>query len=100
VTLSAPETGASFSYPFNTSIIDYGAGAAVGSSFTMRVAGLIGHVPGYVESDAGQALLVGIVAGFDENGSPILHFTDFLSFRGHQADGDEVLAAMCAALGA
>jgi hypothetical protein len=100
VTLSAPETGASFWYSFNTSIIDYGAGAAEGSSFTMRIAGLVGHVPGYIESDAGMALLLGIVAGFDDDGIPILEFTDFLSFRGHQADGDEVVAAMCAGLGA
>ena len=48
VTFSAPETGKSFSFPFATTIIDYGAGAQVGSTFTAKTVGLLGHVPGFI----------------------------------------------------
>lgn len=98
ITVTAPETGGSFSFPFNTTIIDYGDGATEGSAFTMKLVGLAGHVPGYIESDAGQLLLGGIVTGLDEDGFPILEFTDVLAERGHRADSDRVRAAMCAAL--
>ena len=98
VTVTAPATGGRFSFPFNTTIIDYGDGATEGSAFTMKLVGLAGHVPGYVESDAGQLLLGGIVTGLDEDGFPILQFTDVLAERGHRADSERVVAAMCAAL--
>ena len=48
VTYSAPLTGNSFSFPFQPTIIDYGTGAEVGSTFTMKLVGLFGHVPGLV----------------------------------------------------
>lgn len=96
--LSAPETGASFSFPFNTSMIDYGDGATVGSSFTMRIAGLAGHVPGYLESDAGQLVVTGTVKGFDEEGFPSLDFTGILVQHGNVVDEDTKFAAICAAL--
>ena len=98
ITVLAPETGGTFSFPFNTNIIDYGAGATVGSAFTIRLAGLGGHVPGYVESDAGQVLFAGVVTGFDELGLPVLEFTDLIFEAGHRANGDDVLDAICAVL--
>ena len=42
VTYSAPETGNSFSFPFQTAISDYGAGAEVGSTVTAKFVGLFG----------------------------------------------------------
>ncbi len=98
VTTSAPLTGASFSYPFNTVIIDYGTGAVLGSSFTVTFNGVIGNVPGHVAADAGHIVLTGVVDGFDELGLPILDVTDFVSFNGRQSDPDAVVAAMCEAL--
>ena len=98
ITELAPETGGSFSFPFNTYVIDYGDGAAVGSAFTIRLVGLGGHVPGYVASDAGQVLFTGFVSGFDEFGLPTLEFTDVLIDVGNRVDGDAVLAAICAVL--
>ena len=76
VTFSAPDTGNSFSFPFNATVIDYGAGAEVGSTFTLKAVGLFGHVPGLIASDAGQLVLTGVVFGFEENGSPLLDFND------------------------
>ena len=98
VTTSAPETGNSFSFPFNTTIIDFGSGATVGSTFTENFVGVIGHVPGFISSDAGQAVVTGTVEGFDENGSPVLNFAELVAFHGHSNDGDAVVEAMCEAL--
>jgi predicted aconitase with swiveling domain len=98
VTYSAPLTGNSFSFPFQTTIIDYGAGATVGSTFTMKLVGLFGHVPGIVASDAGQLIVSGVVEGFDENGSPQLEITDFVREHGNRESGDDVTAAICTAL--
>lgn len=100
VTISAPATGNAISTPFNSTVIDYGSGAALGSSFTMRLAGIAGHVPGFIEADAGMLRLAGTVTGFDENGSPVLEVTEFLGFNGHAAEGDRIVAAICGALGA
>jgi hypothetical protein len=98
VTFSAPLTGNSFAFPFQATIIDYGAGAKVGSTFTIKFVGLFGHVPGLVASDAGQAILAGVVEGFEENGSPLLEITDFVLAHGNRESGDDVNAAICAAL--
>jgi hypothetical protein len=98
VTFSAPLTGNSFSFPFQPAIIDYGAGASVGSTFTMKLVGLLGHVPGLVASDAGQLIVSGIVEGFEENGSPLLEITDFVLEHGNRESGDDVTAAICTAL--
>lgn len=97
-TLSAPETGQSISFPFNTVIIDYGSGAAIGSPFTITFNGVIGNVPGHIAADAGHAVFSGVVDGFDELGLPSLNITDFVSFNGRQSDGGTVLAATCEAL--
>jgi hypothetical protein len=98
VTYSAPLTGNSFSFPFQTAIIDYGAGATVGSTFTIKFVGLFGHVPGHIASDAGQVILTGVFEGFDENGSPQLEITDFVLEHGNRESGDDVTAAICKAL--
>jgi hypothetical protein len=98
VTFTAPRTGNSFSFPFNTAIIDYGAGAAVGSTFTAKFVGLIGHVPGFISSDAGQVIVTGVVTGFDENGLPELDFRDVQVQHGNFHSQEEILAAICAAL--
>jgi hypothetical protein len=97
-TFSAPLTGNSFSFPFQTTIIDYGAGAEVGSTFTMMLVGLFGHVPGLIASDAGQVIVTGVVEGFEDNGSPLLEFTDFVLARGNRSSGEDITAAICAAL--
>ena len=98
VTFSAPATGNSFSFPFGATIIDYGAGAQVGSTFTAKSVGLIGHVPGLIASDAGQVIFTGVVLGFEENGSPLLEFEDVLVEHGNRESGEDVAAAVCGAL--
>ena len=98
VTYSAPLMGNSFSFPFQPVIIDYGAGATVGSTFTMKLVGLFGHVPGLVASDAGQLIVSGVVEGIDENGSTQLEITDFVLEHGNRESGDDVTAAICTAL--
>ena len=91
-------TGNSFSFPFQPAIIDYGAGAKVGSTFTLKFVGLFGHVPGRVASDAGQLIVSGVVEGFDDNGSPLLEITDFVLAHGNRESGEDVNAAICSAL--
>jgi hypothetical protein len=98
VTFSAPATGNSFSFPFGATIIDYGAGAQVGSTFTARSVGLFGHVPGLIASDAGQVIFTGVVFGFEENGSPLLEFGEILVEHGNRESGEDVVAAVCGAL--
>jgi hypothetical protein len=98
VTFSAPETGNSFSFPFNATVIDYGAGAQVGSTFTAKFVGLFGHVPGLIASDAGQLVVTGVVFGFEENGSPLLEFREVVAVIGHRATEEEITAAICGAL--
>jgi hypothetical protein len=98
VTFAAPLTGNSFSFPFQSSIIDYGDGATVGSTFTLKSVGLFGHVPGLVASDAGQLIVSGVVEGFEENGSPLLEVTDFVLAHGNRESGEDVNAAICSVL--
>jgi hypothetical protein len=98
VTFAAPLTGTSFSFPFQPAIIDFGAGAKVGSTFTIKFVGLFGHVPGLVASDAGQLIVSGVVEGFEENGSPLLEITDFVLEHGNRESGEDVNAAICTAL--
>ena len=98
VTYSAPETGNSFSYSWNTGHFDFGDGAQVGSTVTARFAGLFGHVPGYLAGDAGQIVLTGVVIGFDAFGTPIVDFDESVVVeRGHR-EGAAIDAAVCAAL--
>ena len=98
VTFSAPETGNSFSFPLQTAIIDYGAGAQVGSTFTAKFVGLFGHVPGLIASDAGQLIFSGVVFGFDENGIALLDFREVLVEHGNFQSQEDINAAICGAL--
>jgi hypothetical protein len=100
VTFSSTETGNSFSFPFNATVIDYGAGAEVGSTFTFKAVGLFGHVPGLIASDAGQIVVSGVVFGFDENGSPLLDFetAELLVEHGNRESQEDINAAVCGAL--
>jgi hypothetical protein len=98
VTFSAPLTGNSFSFPTNTTIFDYGAGAEVGSTFTAKSVGLFGHVPGLIASDAGQLILTGVVEGFDEFEIPIVEFTELLVEHGNFESQEDINAAICGAL--
>jgi hypothetical protein len=54
ITYSSPDTGRSFSFPNAVpSHWDYGTGAAIGSAVMVKFAGMYGHVPGLIASDAG-----------------------------------------------
>jgi predicted aconitase with swiveling domain len=98
VTFSAPQTGNSFSFPTNTAIFDYGAGAEVGSTFTAKFVGLFGHVPGLIASDAGQVIVSGVVVGFDEFGIPLLEDTEVLVEHGNFESQEDINAAVCGTL--
>jgi len=98
VTFSAPLTGNSFSFPNNTAIFDYGAGAEVGSTFTATIVGLFGHVPGLIASDAGQLIFSGVVVGFDGFEIPIVEFTELLVVHGNFQSQEDINAAVCGAL--
>jgi predicted aconitase with swiveling domain len=101
VTFSAPLTGNSFSFPTNTAIFDYGAGAEIGSAFTAKFVGLGGHVPGSIASDAGQIIVTGgVVSGFDEFGIPLLDFenAEVLVEHGNFQSQEDINAAVCGAL--
>jgi hypothetical protein len=99
VTYRSPDTGKSFSYPFQPAMLDYGSGAMVGSSVIVTQRGLFGHVPGFVSSDAGLFRFLGVVTGFEENGSPLIDFVDVIPpEHGNRVDSERVLAAICAAL--
>jgi hypothetical protein len=96
-TWTAPATGRSVSVPFTTGIIDYGDGAAIGSTYTSKLVGIWGHVPGFSSTNAGYIEIVGTVVGFEDNGSPLLDATGFRYVHGHFTDQD-LVAATCAAL--
>ena len=98
VTYSSPDTGGSFSFPFQPSQWDYGSGAVIGSDVIVSVTGLLGHVPGFIASDAGLFRYLGVVTGFDEFGIPIVDFVDVIADRGNRGGGDEIVAAICAGL--
>jgi predicted aconitase with swiveling domain len=101
VTFSARQTGNSFSFPTNTAIFDYGAGAEVGSTFTAKFVGLGGHVPGVIASDAGQVIVTGgVVEGFDEFGIPLLNFenAEVVVEHGNFESQEDIAAAICGTL--
>lgn len=98
VTYSSPDTGKSFSYPNRLPSFDYGAGAQVGSPVTIKVTGLLGHVPGKIASDAGMTVFSGVVEGIDEFGIPQVEFGDVLLEHGNRENPDAVLGAFCQAL--
>lgn len=98
VTYSSPDTGNSFSFPIQPSQWDYGSGAVVGSPVVVSFTGLMGHVPGFIDSDAGLFRFLGIVEGFDEFGIPEVEFQEVIADRGNRNSGDEIVAAICAEL--
>jgi hypothetical protein len=101
VTYSAPETGNSFSFPFQTVIFDYGAGAEVGSTFTAKFVGLFGQVPKWVHATGGLEILTGgFVTGFDDNGIPLLDFetAELVVEHVNRPSGEDLTAAICAVL--
>jgi hypothetical protein len=91
---------ASFSFPIAQPVfLDYGEGAEIGSTATIKLAGLLGHVPGFIASDAGIIILSGTVLGFDDLGLPIVDFSGEVTFEhGSRQGGERVDAAICAAL--
>jgi hypothetical protein len=99
VTYRSPDTGKSFSFPFQPAKLDYGSGAVVGSPVIVTVRGLFGHAPGFVPSDAGLFRFLGVVTGFDENGSPLVDFVDVIPpEHGNRVDQDRIVAGICTAL--
>jgi hypothetical protein len=98
-TYYSPDTGKSFSFPFQPAMLDYGSGAMVGSAVIVTQRGLFGHVPGFVPSDAGLFRFLGSVTGFEENGSPLIDFVEVIPpEHGNRVDGEQVVAGICAAL--
>jgi len=99
ITFRSPDTGKLFSFPFQPSQWEYGAGAVVGSDVIVSFTGLLGHVPGFGASDAGLFRFRGVVEGFDEQGIPevdFLGFTDVIADRGNREP--DSAAEICAAL--
>jgi hypothetical protein len=96
--------GNSFSFPnMLVARTDYGpAGATLGSSATVTVTGMFGHVPGYIASDAGQLIITGatVVDFASEQGAqiPIIDGGDVQTQHGIFHNGDDVAAAICSAL--
>jgi hypothetical protein len=95
--------GKSFSFPNAVSAeTDYGSGAVVGGSATVKLTGMFGHVPGYIASDAGEQIIVhATVIGFDSVGGaeiPVVGGGDLQPLHGRFNSPDEVDAALCAAL--
>src|SRR5262249_15629909 len=101
ITYSA--NGKSFSFPGALGVeTDYGAGAVLGGSATVKLTGLFGHIPGVIASDAGQQVIVNAtVTGFDPVQGAQIPITDggeVVIQHGHSNSGDAVAAAICAAL--
>jgi hypothetical protein len=88
----------SFSFPAVPSSWDYGDGAEVGSEVIVSVHGLLGHIPGLIQSDAGLFRYRGIVTGFDEFGIPEVDFVEVIADRGNRESGEDIEAAICEAL--
>jgi hypothetical protein len=57
----------------------------------------VGHVPGFIPSDAGLILLNGEVEGFEE-GIPIVDFQDLAVQHGNFESQERIFGAICAAL--
>jgi hypothetical protein len=93
------DTG-SFSFPLTQPIMfDYGQGAEIGSTATIKIVGLFGHVPGLIPSDAGIVILSGTVVDFSPEGIPNVDFNGEVTFqRGNFEEGDRIDAAICTAL--
>ena len=69
-----------------------------GAARPVSFAGLQGHAPGFIDSDAGLFRFVGVVVGFDEFGIPLVDFVELLADRGNRNSQEEIGDAICAAL--
>jgi hypothetical protein len=98
ITYRSPDTGNSFSFPFQPSQWDYGSGAVIGSPVVVSFTGLGGHIPGSISSDAGLFRFLGVVEGFDEFGIPEVEFVEVIADRGNRNSGEEIVAAICGEL--
>jgi hypothetical protein len=98
VTFRSPDTGKSFSFPFQPAQFDYGSGAVIGSPVTVSLTGLQGHVPGKISSDAGLFRFLGLVEGFDEFRIPEVGFVDVIADRGNRGSLEEITGAICGTL--
>lgn len=95
--------GKSFTVPNAVSAeTDYGSGAILGGSATVKLTGMFGHVPGHIASDAGQMIIINAtVIGFDSvDGAeiPVVDGGDVHVQHGSFHSPTEVDAALCAAL--
>jgi hypothetical protein len=97
ITYRSPDTGKSFSFMYQPSQWDYGSGAVLGSSVIVSFTGLQGHATGFIDSDAGLFRFEGVVTSF-EDGVPFVDFVDVIADRGNRNSGEEITAAICAAL--
>jgi hypothetical protein len=93
------DTG-SFKFPLNQPIMfDYGEGAEIGSTATIKILGLFGHATGEIPSDAGILILTGTVVGFSPEGIPEVDFNGEVTFQhGNFEEGDVIDQAICSAL--
>jgi hypothetical protein len=98
VAFRSPDTGKSFSFPFQPSQWDYDAGAVVGSSVTVSFTGVFGHIPGVIPSDAGLFRFLGVVEGFDEFGIPEVGFVEVIADRGNRESLERLTDAICGTL--
>jgi hypothetical protein len=99
ITFRSPDTGKSFSFPFQPSQWDYGDGAVVGSTIVVSFTGLGGHAPGSgIPSDAGLFRFLAVVEGFDEFGIPIFDFVEVIADRGNRESLERVTEAICGTL--
>ncbi len=97
-TFTFSSANGSFSFPLaQPALFDYGEGAELGGTATVTVVGLAGHVPGVIPSDAGRLVFEGTIVAFDES-IPVVSDFELLEQHGHFLEGEQIDAAICAAL--
>jgi len=94
-------TSAKGSYSFHVSPAQftYPGGASIGSKAIATFAGLQGHAPGFISSNAGLVRVEGTVVDYD-GGIPVVDFgtNEPVLAVGHHQGPDKVGPAVCAAL--
>jgi hypothetical protein len=91
----APSTGKTFSDPgFVTAHTVFDGGAAIGSTATVTLTGLLQNAAG--PADAARLVLRGAVVGIDSSGIPFVDASEFVSASGHLSD--DPVGNRCAAL--
>jgi len=94
-------TSANGSYSFHVSPaqFSYPGGASIGSKAVATFAGLQGHAPGFIASNAGLVRVEGTVVDFDGD-IPVVDFggSEPIMAVGHHEGPDRVGPAICAAL--